>query len=168
MTKASFGLKIKTMNKFILTTSEASESVSAEDLQQENITSVILELDTTSFDGDSFQEIVTGNTDSTSNEQGQDEVSVWVIKVKDWILPNEQENLTYSDSGIEQEILSTGIMFENSCLQVGTYFLCLPPDIAISKSSVVLSYVRDALRKQGFRAAIINRNNTSDSMGLGN
>lgn len=126
-------------------------------LHQESITiGILLELGTASPDGSSFKTITENSTAPMFDELNESTSNLLAIRVRDWILPDEQEDLTYPDSGIEQEILSTGIIFETSLPNGYVYLLALPSNIAMSESSVILSYIRDVFWKKGLHAVVVS------------
>ncbi|NQV00546.1 MAG: hypothetical protein HQ537_00235 [Parcubacteria group bacterium] len=124
--------------------------------QEDDTIGVILELDTCSYDGSSFESSSKSVIESiTTNGQNDIEsVRFTALKVKDWVVPDEQENLIYSESEIKKEILSTGITSETSSDNI--YFLNLPLNIAASDYSTISCYVRDILWKKGLYVEIIS------------
>ena len=149
------------MNRFYLTSclgAPAGDVITASWGQNGHRIDAILELGTASFDGSFFKpagSAARSNMALLSNEWNENETGCfWALKVRDWILPEEQENLIYSESGIGQEILSSSITSKTSSSDM-VYLLDLPSDIAKLGSSAIISYVRDTFWKRGLYTVVM-------------
>ena len=96
---------------------------------------------------------VLGVSDSTVtiSEQGQSSGN-WTAKVHS--LEGYDELMTYSDTGIENALLSTRVFSYSDQLPIGVFSVSLPPFVP-NQEKAVLSYIANVLRKYGHFATII-------------
>ena len=89
--------------------------------------------------------------------------SIWAVKIAEWYRNDENENniSTYSDSGVENELLRTGVAFSNNFLPIGVYAIVLPASVP-NQEEAVLSYIADVLRKHGNFAMVVVSNDSTD------
>lgn len=98
-----------------------------------------------------------------SSDNGITGVSIWMLKIAESYTNDENNSSTYSDSGVENDLLRTGVAFSSDCLPIGIYAVMLPAFIK-NQEKTVLSYVVSVLRKyDNFAVAVINDDSINGS-----
>ncbi len=144
-------------HNFFLTNSE-SQNLASATAQQVGIGAVLV-LGTESISNDSY---VLGTSDSMSIINGLGLIDkMWTFKV----LPLEgyDGSMTYADTGIENTLLSTGVIFYSDLLPVGVFGISLPSFVP-NQEKAVLSYIANVLREHGhFATVVISDGSSNDS-----
>ncbi len=135
-------------HNFCVTNQESQNFVSA--MTWQFGVRVILALSKESTINNSF---VSGVSDSTvtMSEQGQSSGN-WTAKVHS--LEGYDELMTYSDTGIENALLSTGVFSYSDQLPIGVFSVSLPPFVT-DQEKAVLFYIADILRERGHFATVV-------------
>lgn len=90
--------------------------------------------------------------------------SIWTLKVH---ALKGYESVTYADTGIENELLRTGVVFPSSFMPVGVYVVVLPVSVP-NEENTVMSYIADVLQKyDNFATVVVSSSSTDGSKTAG-
>lgn len=106
---------------------------------------------------------ITASNDHVSARIDAGNESIWTVKIAEWYKNDENENSvsTYSDSGVENELLQTEVAFSNNFLPIGVYAVVLPASVP-NQEETILSYIADVLRKDDNFAMVVVSDDSTD------